>query len=242
MNLMIDGLELSYGNTSVLKGISIEAPSGKILGLLGPSGCGKTTLLRTIAGFEKPQKGTLKSGGTVLYSEKESIFLPPEKRNIGVVFQSYALWPHMTVRENISFPLKIRGASQSEQNSQVSRLLEVVKLEGLGDRRPGDLSGGQQQRVAIARALAQKPKLLLLDEPLSNLDPHLRGEMRLELKRLQRETGLTMILVTHDGADALDLCDEVAILDNGLIVAHGATKKLAENPPNDFVRKILTSS
>ncbi len=217
--------------------ISFEVPEGKLFTLLGPSGCGKTTTLRSIAGLERPKSGEITADGTVVYSSDKNIFIQPNKRNFGMVFQSYAIWPHMNVFQNASFPLDVgsRKFSKKEIEERVMRVLTTVGLDEFASREATKLSGGQQQRLALARALVLEPKLLLLDEPLSNLDAKLRERMRFELKRMQRELGLTTVYVTHDQSEALALSHEIAVMSAGHIVQIGSPRDIYERPGNKFV-------
>lgn len=212
---------------------SLEAKPGEFLTLLGPSGCGKTTTLRIMAGFEKPDKGKIYFDDTVMND------VPPYERNIGIVFQDYALFPHMTVYDNISFGLKLRKLSKEEIKRRVSWALELVGLKGFEDRYPEQLSGGQQQRVALARALVIEPQLLLLDEPLSNLDAKIRERLRGEIKRIQKELGITTIYVTHDQEEAMAISDRIAVMSVGKIEQVGNPLDLYYNPKNEFVAKFL---
>jgi putative spermidine/putrescine transport system ATP-binding protein/spermidine/putrescine transport system ATP-binding protein len=232
-NVKINSVAKSYGQVSVLSDITTQFPEGSFTSLLGPSGSGKTTLLRIVAGFVTPDSGTVSIGS------RDVTNVPVWARNIGMVFQSYALFPHMTVRENVAFGLARRGIRGAEARSQIDRALEMVRLPGFGDRKPKQLSGGQQQRVALARALVIQPSVLLLDEPLSALDRRLRQEMQVELKRIQRETGLTTVFVTHDQEEALALSDQVAILDRGQIVQMGVPMDIYEKPTTRFAAEFL---
>jgi iron(III) transport system ATP-binding protein len=222
-------------------GFSVER--GKIFTLLGPSGCGKTTTLRSIAGLETPDAGEIVASGEIVFSSTAGVRVPANARGFGMVFQSYAIWPHMTVFENVAFPLHVRGRApklaRREIDSEVGRMLEIVDLAGYEDRRATQLSGGQQQRLALARALIAKPSLLLLDEPLSNLDAKLREKMRFELKRLQREVGITSIYVTHDQSEALGLSHDIAVMDRGRIVQIGSPRDIYERPKDDFVAEFV---
>ena len=204
--------------------VSFEVPEGKLFTLLGPSGCGKTTTLRSIAGLEKPTSGEIEVAGRAVYSSSRGIFVAPNKRNFGMVFQSYAIWPHMNVFQNVAFPLEVRKLGRREIEQKVMRVLAAVQLDHLVDRDATKLSGGQQQRLALARALVMEPQLLLLDEPLSNLDAKLRDAMRTELKRLQREFNLTTVYVTHDQTEALSLSHEIAVMSDGFIVQIGTPR------------------
>jgi iron(III) transport system ATP-binding protein len=219
--------------------VTFGVPKGKIFTLLGPSGCGKTTTLRSIAGLETPDTGEIVVSGTAVFSSATGVRVPANSRGFGMVFQSYAIWPHMTVFENVAFPLEVRGRepkySRKQVHDEVSRALEVVDLVGYESRQATQLSGGQQQRLALARALVAKPSLLLLDEPLSNLDAKLREKMRFELKRLQHEVGITSIYVTHDQSEALALSHDIAVMENGRIVQIGSPKDIYEQPTSDFV-------
>jgi iron(III) transport system ATP-binding protein len=222
--------------------VSFEVPQGKLFTLLGPSGCGKTTTLRSIAGLERPQSGEIAVGGTVIYSSSKSVFIPPNRRGLGMVFQSYAIWPHMTVFENAAFPLRVRRSKPGDIQERVHRVLEVVALDELADREATKLSGGQQQRLALARALVMEPALLLLDEPLSNLDAKLRERMRFELKRLQRELGITTVYVTHDQSEALALSHQIAVMNAGRIEQVGSPREVYERPKNQFVADFIGST
>jgi iron(III) transport system ATP-binding protein len=229
----LEGVNLSYGTHRVLKDVSIEVRPGEFFAFLGPSGCGKTTLLRLIAGFARA------GSGRVLIGEADVSGLPPWKRDVGLVFQSYALWPHMTVRRNVAFGLEERRVPRREIERRVAAALDLVGLGGLADRRPSQLSGGQQQRVALARTVAVEPKVLLLDEPLSNLDAKLRGQVRRELRDLQRRLGLTAIFVTHDQEEANAVCDRIAVMNDGVVQQVGTPVELYERPANLFVASFL---
>ena len=215
--------------------VSFEVPEGKLFTLLGPSGCGKTTTLRSIAGLERPTGGEIEVGGQLVYSSGRGIFVAPNKRNFGMVFQSYAIWPHMNVFQNVAFPLEVRKLKKRDIREKVMRVLGAVQLDHLVDRDATKLSGGQQQRLALARALVMEPQLLLLDEPLSNLDAKLRDRMRIELKRLQRELNLTTVYVTHDQSEALALSHEIAVMNEGRVVQVGTPRQIYEQPKNQFV-------
>ncbi|MDX1711033.1 MAG: ABC transporter ATP-binding protein [Rhodovibrionaceae bacterium] len=216
-----------------LDDVSVTIRENEFFTLLGPSGCGKTTLLRLIAGFEQPTAGTIKLDGQAL--EK----LPPFRRPVNTVFQSYALFPHMTVAGNVAFGLEMQGGEPDQISRRVDEVLELVKLGGYGKRKPSQLSGGQQQRVALARALANRPKVLLLDEPLSALDLKLRKEMQIELKRLQWETGITFVFVTHDQGEALTMSDRVAVMKDGKILQLGTPTEIYEHPTRRFVADFI---
>ncbi len=228
-----------YGDNRVLKGIDLTIEDGDFMTLLGPSGCGKTTTLRVISGLEKPQNGTMTIDGVTMIDAKNLFFEEPSKRGLNLVFQSYALWPHMTVYQNIAFGLKIKKLSKEEIDKRVMDSLRTLRIDQYKDRYPNELSGGQQQRVAIARAIASNPKLLLLDEPLSNLDARLRIDMRVELKRLHQETGTTIIYVTHDQLEAMTMSTKVALFRAGEIAQVATPLELYTNPVDietaDFV-------
>ncbi len=229
----LEGIDLSFGKTRVLKGIDLQIEPGEFFAFLGPSGCGKTTLLRLIAGFESAQ------AGRVIIGDNDVSHLPPWKRNLGMVFQSYALWPHMTVRKNVAFGLEERRLPRAEIRKRVDVALELVGLLDLAGRRPSQLSGGQQQRVALARTIVIEPRVLLLDEPLSNLDAKLRAQMRIELRQLQRKLSLTTIFVTHDQEEANTTSDRIAVINEGVIQQIGAPIDLYDNPANRFVAGFL---
>ncbi|MDX1488642.1 MAG: ABC transporter ATP-binding protein [Acidiferrobacterales bacterium] len=229
----IENVNLYFGNNHVLKDVSLEIEPGEFFTFLGPSGCGKTTLLRLIAGFGKAQTGRIEIGGVDVTA------LPPWKRNVGMVFQSYALWPHMTVRKNVAFGLEERRLPTPEIQHRVDAALELVGLLELAGRRPSQLSGGQQQRVALARTVVVEPQVLLLDEPLSNLDAKLRIQMRQELLELQRKLALTTIFVTHDQEEANTTADRIAVMDAGLIQQVGTPAELYDSPANRFVANFL---
>jgi ABC-type Fe3+/spermidine/putrescine transport system ATPase subunit len=227
----------SASTKSVLDNVCLEVAEKECVGLLGPSGCGKSTLLRIIAGLETASKGEVAFGEEIWVSNERS--LSPEKRKLGMLFQSYALWPHMTVLENVAFPLKMQKKPATEQKENALRALAKVELESFAARMPATLSGGQQQRVALARLLAQNPRLMLLDEPLCNLDASLKGTMRREIRRIQKDSGLSAILVTHDWADVEVLCDRVYVIGEGRILQAGSPISIKNNPANDFVRALL---
>ena len=224
--------------------VSFEVPQGKLFTLLGPSGCGKTTTLRSIAGLERPHMGEITIDTDVVYSSTRRVFVPPNQRGLGMVFQSYAIWPHMTVFENAAFPLRVgrKSFSRREIEERVMRVLETVDLATMASREATKLSGGQQQRLALARALVMGPRLLLLDEPLSNLDAKLRERMRFELKRLQRETGITTVYVTHDQSEALALSHSIAVMNQGRIEQIGTPREIYERPRNQFVADFVGST
>jgi spermidine/putrescine transport system ATP-binding protein len=225
-----------YNGKTVLPGLDLSVAEGEFLTLLGPSGCGKTTALRLIAGFETPDSGAVLLDGQCVNA------IPPERRHVNTVFQSYALFPHMTIADNVAFGLKMKKTPRAEIGDRVKEVLERVQLTDFGDRKPDQLSGGQQQRVALARALINRPRVLLLDEPLSALDYRLRKAMQRELKALQRQFGLTFIFVTHDQEEALSMSDRVVVMRSGMIQQIGAPREIYENPVNRFVAQFVGES
>jgi ABC-type Fe3+/spermidine/putrescine transport system ATPase subunit len=237
----LEGLSKTYpGNTQkAVDNLSLEIAEGEVFTLLGPSGCGKSTTLRMVAGLEEPDEGAIYFGDKAVLLTRERVSLPPEKRDIGMVFQSYAIWPHMTVEENVAYPLRSRRCPRAEIKPRVARMLELVGMAGM-EKRPGPLlSGGQQQRVALARALVTEPRILLLDEPFSNLDAKLREQMRIEVKQLQRRLNIAVLFVTHDQVEALSLSDRIAIMNHGVVQQHGTPRALYEAPANEFVRDFV---
>ena len=228
-----------YGKNHILKDVNLTIEDGDFMTLLGPSGCGKTTTLRVVSGLEKPQNGTILMNGKEIVNAAEAHFAPPSERDLNLVFQSYALWPHMTVRENIAFGLNIQKLPKAEVDRRIEDALARMQIGQYVDRYPSELSGGQQQRVAIARAIASEPHLLLMDEPLSNLDAKLRVDMRSELKRLHIETGTTMIYVTHDQVEALTMSTKIAIFKEGVIVQVAPPLELYNNPANLYVADFI---
>ncbi|WP_327053556.1 ABC transporter ATP-binding protein [Halomicrococcus gelatinilyticus] len=234
--LEIDDLVKQFGDLTAVDDVSFTVEEGEFVTVVGPSGCGKTTTLRMIAGLEDPTAGTIRIRGDDITS------LPAYERDIGVVFQDYALFPHKTVFENIAFGLKMRGASEAEQEAAVEEMLRIINLEGYEDQYPHECSGGEQQRVAVARALAFDPDLVLMDEPLSNLDKKLRQSMRTELKRIQRETGVTTIYVTHNQTEALSMGDNIAVLNDGRLEQFGDPKAAYQDPDTPFVADFLGQS
>lgn len=228
--LTIDRVQRSFGSYLALDDVSIAVEDGEFLAVLGPSGCGKTTLLRQIAGFDKLDGGRISIGDRLVSSA--DIHVPPEHRKLGIVFQSYALWPHMTVAENVAYGLTVAGVRDPERSQRVSEALELVGLNGFAERRPGMLSGGQRQRVALARCLVTEPSLVLLDEPLANLDVHLRASMEEEFARFHERTGRTMVYITHDQAEAMTLADRIAVMDRGRLLQLATPSQLYREPAN----------
>ncbi len=233
VSLSFQNISKRFDKTVVVPDLTLDIAEGELFFLLGPSGCGKTTCLRMVAGFYQPD------GGQLLFGERPMNHVPPHQRNTGMVFQNYALWPHLTVKGNVEYGLKVRKIAKPEREKRVQDALEMVRLGNLGDRYPSQLSGGQQQRVALARALVIRPDVLLLDEPLSNLDAQLRLEMRAEIKRLHQETGTTALYVTHDQEEALSIADRVAVLKDGLLMQVGAPRDLYRHPKNRFVAEFI---
>ena len=233
----IQNVTKAFGDNVVLREFNATFRDGEFITLLGPSGCGKTTMLRIIAGFEKPTRGEVYIDGTLVSGGKT--FVPPEKRGIGMVFQSYAVWPHMNVFDNVAYPLTIRHVSKAEIKASVERVLGIVHLSQYAERFPNQLSGGQQQRVALARALVAEPKLLLLDEPLSNLDAKLRESMRFEIKEIQRKLGITVVYVTHDQTEAMAMSDRIFLINRGDIQQCGTPQEIYNSPVNQFVADFL---
>jgi len=230
------------GGNRAVNGLTLEIRQGEIFTLLGPSGCGKTTTLRMIAGLEQPDEGEIRLHEKILASPAQNISVPPHKRRMGMVFQSYAIWPHLTVFETVAYPLRARRTPAIEIRKRVAHMLELVGLQGKEDRPGPALSGGQQQRVALARALVYEPEILLLDEPFSNLDAKLREQMRIELKLLQRRVGVTVILVTHDQMEALSLSDRMVVMNQGQAEQIGTPKHLYEMPATPFVKDFIGKS
>src|SRR5213594_1605079 len=229
MRIAVENLTKRFGALAAVSRVSLSIEEGEMFTLLGPSGCGKTTLLRLLAGFYNADEGEIRFGDRVVND------VPPHERGIGMVFQNYALWPHMTVSENVSYGLKLRKVSPSDMAARVQGVLAKVGLTGLGDRYPGQLSGGQQQRVALARALVLNPQMLLLEEPLSNLDAKIRVQVRAEIRKLQKELGITAVYVTHDQEEALSLSDRVAVMRDGRVLQLAPPKTLYERPATRFV-------
>ena len=231
-----------YGKNHVLKDLNLTIEDGDFMTLLGPSGCGKTTTLRVVSGLEKPQNGFIYMDGKEIVNAAEAYYAPPSQRNLNLVFQSYALWPHMTVFENVSFGLKIKKIPSAEIEKMVASALERMQIGQYAKRYPTELSGGQQQRVAIARALVNRPKVLLLDEPLGALDLRLRKDMQIELKRIQQQMGITFVYVTHDQEEALTMSDTVVVMDKGRIQQIGTPEDIYNEPKNAFVADFIGES
>jgi putative spermidine/putrescine transport system ATP-binding protein len=234
--IRLTGLRKSFGSVQAVAGVDLDVADGEFFAMLGPSGSGKTTVLRLIAGFELPTAGSVELGG------RDVTGMPPYRRDVHTVFQDYALFPHLTVLENIEYALKVRKVARRDRRGRAVAALDQVRLQGLGDRRPAALSGGQRQRVALARALVDRPRVLLLDEPLGALDRRLREQMQLELKTLQREIGITFVLVTHDQDEALTMADRLAVFDAGRIVQCGTPQRVYEHPATSFVAGFVGSS
>lgn len=237
--LRVRGLVKAYGDVRAVDNVSFDLSAGEVLTLLGPSGCGKSTTLRMIAGLESPDVGEIWVRGRLVASPAARIMIPPERRKVGLVFQSYAIWPHMTAADNIAYPLKLRRIDRDTIATKVAEIIRLVKLDGLGARMPTELSGGQQQRVALARALVYEPDLLLLDEPLSNLDSVLRKEMRVQLKALQARLRTTVLYVTHDQEEAMSLSSRVIVMNQGRIEQIGPPSAIYEQPVSQFVQDFV---
>lgn len=235
----VRGLKKAYGDYLAVKDISLDVAKGGSLALLGPSGCGKTTILRCLAGLEEPTAGLIEIGNRTVFDSSRGINLMPEQRGLGIVFQSYAVWPHMTVAENVGFPLKVRKVGRAERDERVRKVLEIVGLGHRGDQSATALSGGQQQRVALARAIIHEPSLVLFDEALSNLDAQLREHMRMELKILQDRLGFTAIYVTHDQSEAFGLARQLAVMNLGRIEAEGHPRDVFARPRSSFVARFF---
>ena len=235
--LELDGLTKSYGSLTVVKEVNLSVEKGKLVCLLGPSGCGKTTTLRLVAGFVPANAGEIRVGGNTVSSAHSTV--PPEGRNMSMIFQSYALWPHMTVFENVAYGLKLRRLANADVTKSVRTILSATQLLALENRYPGELSGGQQQRVSLARALVIKPEILLLDEPLSNLDANLREEMRFEIRRLHDEFRYTTVYVTHDQSEAMTTADIIVVMNDGRIEQAGSPEDIYERPETEFVARFI---
>jgi len=233
MNIQLKDMVKRFGTLEAVSHVSLDIRDGELFTLLGPSGCGKTTILRLIGGFHKPDSGA------IYFGDREVSAIPPYERNIGMVFQNYALWPHMTIFDNVAYGLKIKKTPRAQMNERVNRALSLVHLTGLEKRYPGQLSGGQQQRVALARALVLNPDVLLLDEPLSNLDAKIRQQVRTEIRKLQKDLAITAIYVTHDQEEALTLSDRIAVINHGKLQQLGSPRDLYQRPKNPFVADFI---
>jgi ABC-type Fe3+/spermidine/putrescine transport system ATPase subunit len=241
-HIEVDDLRIHYGDVAAVRGVSFSVAPGEQLTLLGPSGCGKTTTLRAIAGLEQPSGGEIRIGGAPVYSSAQRINIPAEKRGLSMVFQSYAIWPHMTVFENVAYGLRVRRESKAAIEEKVQRALDMVQMRAFAQRGASQLSGGQQQRVALARAFVFQPSVLLFDEPLSNLDAKLRADMRIELRELQHRLGITSVYVTHDLEEALAMSDRIVVMRDGLIAQVGSPNEIYNFPRNAFVADFIGSA
>lgn len=239
VDLVVNNLVQRFGGVTVVDDVSLTVADGEFVSILGPSGCGKSTTLAAIAGLDQPYSGEISAGSTIFFSSNKKIFLPPELRGCGLVFQTYALWPHMTVFQNVAFPLSLRKIRGEEQKRLVNEALELVEMSSYGKRYPHELSGGQQQRVALARTLGYSPKLLLLDEPLSNLDAKLRDRARVWLAELRTRLKVTTIYVTHDQVEALSLSDRVVVMNAGKVAQIGTPQEIYERPVDPFVADFI---
>jgi iron(III) transport system ATP-binding protein len=239
MSIDVSGLRKSFGDVSVVRDIDMRVDDGKMLVLLGPSGCGKTTTMRCIAGLDTPEAGRISIGGKVVFDAAAGINVPVDKRNVGMVFQSYAIWPHMTVYQNVAFALEIARTPRAETKARVEAMLELVGLRDLGARGASQLSGGQMQRVALARSLVTNPSVLLLDEPLSNLDARLRDYLRVQLREIQTSLKITALYVTHDQHEALSLADDIVVLQSGEVLQRGAPIEMYYSPSSSTVAQFL---
>lgn len=235
----LEHLYKRFGNVTAVGDFNLDMRDGEFVSFLGPSGCGKSTTLRMIAGLERPTEGVIRLGDTVVSNAEDNTFVPPEKRDIGMVFQSYAVWPHMTVADNVAYPLKIQKVAKEERAKRVEEALKMVHLDQYSSRYPSQLSGGQQQRVALARALIARPGLLLLDEPLSNLDAKLRESMRFEISSLQKKLGITVIYVTHDQSEAMTMSDRIVVMNGGVVQQIGRPFDVYTHPVNKMVADFI---
>jgi iron(III) transport system ATP-binding protein len=241
-HIEVENLEIRYGEVAAVRGVSFDVLPGEQMTLLGPSGCGKTTTLRAIAGLEKPAAGEIRIEGAPVYSSARNINIPAEKRGLSMVFQSYAIWPHMSVFDNVAYGLRVRKASAAEIKDKVERALDLVQMQAFAQRRASQLSGGQQQRVALARAFVFQPSVLLFDEPLSNLDAKLRADMRIELRQLQHRLGITSVYVTHDLEEALAMSDRIVVMRDGVIEQTGTPDEIYSLPRSAFVADFIGSA
>lgn len=242
VDLIVQNLGRRYGDLAAIENVSFTVKSGEFLTLLGPSGCGKSTTLGALAGLDRPTEGVIKFGEKTIFDGTNNVFVPAEARNCGLVFQSYALWPHMTIEDNLAFPLKLRKVARSERDRRIKEVLSLVEMQDYAKRYPNQLSGGQQQRVALARTLVYQPSILLLDEPLSNLDAKLRDKARIWLSELQAQVRLTTIYVTHDQSEALALSDRIAVMNKGRIVQLGTPHEIYSHPADPFVADFIGTS
>lgn len=240
-SLTLSHVSKKFGDFFAVDNISLNVGDGEMVALLGGSGCGKTTTLRMIAGFEDLSGGEIHLGGTPVSIREKNLYVPPEERGLGMVFQAFAVWPHMNIFDNVAFPLKVRRVPRAEMNERVRQALRHCSLDGMEKAFPSDLSGGQQQRIALARAIVVNPKVMLLDEPLSNLDPKLRETMRFEIKRLQKQYGFTIIFVTHDQSEAMALSDRMLVMDMGVIRQIGTPTSFTTSPPAALCTASLAS-
>ena len=238
-HIVLRSIEKRFGDFHAIKRLDLDVEHGELMTLLGPSGCGKTTTLRMIAGLELPTSGRIELAGQVVNDAESRLAVPPERRGIGMVFQSYAVWPHMTVARNIDYPLRIRKMPRDEREGRLARALAIVQLAGQEQKYPHQLSGGQQQRVALARGLIMEPKVMLLDEPLSNLDAKLRRSMRREIREIQRTLGMTMLYVTHDREEAEEISDRMAVLFAGRLAQVATRDEIRTRPANEDVREFF---
>lgn len=236
--LKVNGVTKKFGDFVALANVSLDVAEGEFLAVLGPSGCGKTTLLRMIAGFESVTDGEVAIGGAVVSSPQKEV--PPEKRRVGIVFQNYALWPHMTVANNVGYSLRVARVPRAERERRVNEALALVEMTALADRMPGNLSGGQRQRVALARCLVAEPALVLFDEPLANLDVHLRASMEEEFAQFHKRTGTTIVYITHDQAEAMALADRIAVMDKGHLMQLDTPQALYHRPANEMVASFIS--
>lgn len=239
VDLVVKNLVKRFNGVTVVDNVSLHVADGEFVSLLGPSGCGKSTTLAAIAGLDRPDEGEISAGPTVYFSARDDVYLPPELRACGLVFQTYALWPHMTVYDNVAFPLKLRKIRGAAQKQRVAEVLDLVEMGALAHRYPHELSGGQQQRVALARTLGYRPKLLLLDEPLSNLDAKLRDRARIWLGELRTKLKITTIYVTHDQVEALSLSDRIVVMNAGKVAQVGTPQEIYERPADPFVADFI---
>jgi iron(III) transport system ATP-binding protein len=238
-HIVLKAVEKRFGDFYAIRGLDLEVRSGELMTVLGPSGCGKTTMLRMIAGLEPPTGGRIELGGQALNDAAARIAVPPEQRGMGMVFQCYAVWPHMTVAENVDYPLRIRKVARSQREERLARVIALVQLAGHERKYPHQLSGGQQQRVALARGLIMEPKVMLLDEPLSNLDAKLRRGMRREIRDIQRALGMTTLYVTHDREEAEEISDRMAVLIAGRLAQVATPAEIRSTPASEDVKEFL---